>query len=195
MNRSVAILLAVTATATAVGAEPPGGKPQADGSTLYESKFGTVTAKPDGTVLLTLPKSKHAASMMLKNFRLDVVNSKPGGVMFMTDATDRGFVASAFYEKAEAGSAVECREFYFTYALKSPAPKKDVTRSETKNLAIGSYVTTELGGTKLDQYHRNVYAFADGYCLDLHISKVFFDPATEGEALDAVTSSVVMIEK
>jgi hypothetical protein len=195
MRRAAPVLLAILVGSVCALAEPQGGKTQADGSIRYDSKFGTVVVKPDGEMQLTQPNAKHWAAVRLPGFALDVVQSKKGGVMFTTDATAQGFVASAYFEKVAAKTAVECREFYFSHALESPLPKKDITRFEKDGLAVGAYVTTEFKGKKVDQYHRNIYALADSYCLDLHISKVYFDPVVDEKALDAWTSQVTLVAK
>ena len=195
MKRSAAIALSVLAVMANASAEPKDGKLMADGSTIYEIEFGSVTANPDGTVRLMLPNSRYMASMKLEGFRITEVNSRREGVMFMTDADPRGFIASGYFEKAKAKSAVECREFYFTHALKSPLPKKDVARTEKGKLAIGEYLIAGFMGKKFDQQNRNIYAYADSYCLDLHISKVPFDAAVDTPIIDAWTSTVSMMEK
>jgi hypothetical protein len=195
MKRSAAIALIVLAGMANASAEPKGGKLRADGSTIYEIEFGSVTANPDGTVRLMLPNSRYMASMKLQGFRISEVNSKPEGVMFMTDADARGFIASGYFEKAKAKSAIACREFYFTHALKSPLPKKDVARTEKGKLAIGEYLITGVMGKTVEQHNRNIYAYADSYCLDLHISKVLFDAAVDAPFIDAWASSVSMMEK
>jgi hypothetical protein len=195
MRKAAFVLLAIVIGSACASAEPQGGKTQADGSIRYDSEFAAFVMKPDGELRLTLVGANHWAVVKLPGLAVDALKSKSDGVMFETQVTAQGFVASAYFEKVAAKTAVECREFYFSRALESPLPKKDITRFEKDGLAIGAYVTTELNGKKFDQYHRNVYALADGYCLDLHISKLFFDPAVDGKTVDAWTSQVALIAK
>jgi hypothetical protein len=176
-------------------AEPRGGKEQADGSTRYDMEFGSVLARPDGTIQLTLPDSNHLASIGLPEFTLENADSKPGGVMFLTNPNAQGFIVSGYFEKVRADSTVACRELYFSYALKSPVPKSEVKRYEKDGKAIGTYVIAEMEGQKLNQRHQNTYAYADGYCLDLHVSKAFFDEKADGELMQQISKSVVITPK
>lgn len=177
---------------TAAAAEPSGGKPQADGSIAYESKFGSIVAKPDGTIELHVKGADHVALVNLRGLALRDVKFRRHGAMFATEANADGYVASAHYERSYVKSALECRDTYFERALKSPLKKENIVRSEQGDFAMGEYVTPEFRGKVINQLHRNIYVEADGYCFDLHLSKLFYDQARDKAQLDhwSVTAGV-----
>jgi hypothetical protein len=94
MNRTVLGFIAFAFSFASAGAEPSGGKLQADGTIRFYQEFGTVITEPDGTVLLKVDQAKHAAKIELPGFSIRDIKSKDGAVMFITDTTSQGYTAN-----------------------------------------------------------------------------------------------------
>jgi hypothetical protein len=195
MKRALAAFVILMLPVAAIAAELKGRK-LADGSTLHEMKDGVVLARVDGNVFLVLPNARHLAGIGLAGFELEEVNSKREGVMLRTAANADGFIVSAYFEKyTEATDADSCRKFYFTYAVNTPTKKDNVGTFEMGEIAGGSYMIKEAGGVKLNQQHWNLYRVAEGYCLDVHVSKMFYDPAKDDAVVKAMIGSIKVEEK
>lgn len=112
----------------------------------------------NNTVALTLPGLTWALEIEAPGFEVQEKELAPEGKAARFDAendqTDTRL--SAFLEKAPTrGSALECRQHYWSRARQSPFKKDQIKMSETNSMALVEYIVREHLGRKVNQKNFN----------------------------------------
>jgi len=131
------------------------------------------------TITLTLPSLSWALEIPGTGFRAERPRMAPSLESRSVLATNKqtSVTLSAFLEKApKPGTAIECRDYYWSRAKQSPILKEQIGMSETGGIAIVEYFVPEWMGMKVQQKNMNVYLAQDDYWIDIHISKPLFKP-------------------
>jgi hypothetical protein len=112
------------------------------------------------------------------------------GVMIEGTNEKSGLAVSIFLEKAaRAGDAVACRKHYWKKTRKSPMPKTNIVLSERGSMAVVEYLIPSFMDLPINQKNYNAYVSHDGVWIDVHLSKVAFEPADTAR-FEAVLKSV-----
>jgi hypothetical protein len=101
-------------------------------------------------------------------------------VMFRANDPDTGVVVSAFLERnPEFTSKEQCRAHYTAKLLKGPFVHSDVEQVTRGRMAIWRAMMQELRGVRLSQQNVHAHLFRDGVCVEVHLSKVQYEPNDE----------------
>lgn len=194
MNRLYAVLVLLAMCGQAA-AQAAGGVKQADGSTVYTLRFGTIVEKPSGRLAMTLNGARDWLAIGAAGFKIDEMNSKDGGIMLVTAVNPDGVMMSAYFERVDqVTSASDCREFYFAYLLANPPKEENIRRDSDGERSLVAYTLVQtVADLKLTQQHRNVYLFGGGHCADVHLSKVGYEPAKDDAVFERITRSILLV--
>jgi hypothetical protein len=110
--------------------------------------------------------------------------------MFRARDYETGVVVSAFLERnPELGSHAQCREHYWAKAQRSPIERSDVTRRSSASMEIVRWMQQESEGRPVRWQNVHAYLFKDSVCVEVHLSKVLYEPDDE-RLFDAVLRTV-----
>jgi hypothetical protein len=143
--------------------------------------------------ILAVPGRPWRIELDLPGYALEQVefSTRRTMVRLFANHPETGVITSAFLEPdANGWTAVQYREWSCGRAIEFC--KTNVTRSERGNLALIDYdVLPPPGesGTEWTQRVRHVYLIHDGYWVDVHISKLAFEPA-DAALFDAISDSI-----
>ena len=141
---------------------------------------------------LSLEGATWSLQIDLPRFKIDERATRPdgSGTMIRGGSRKTDVIVSVFLERAsDLHSTEECKEHYWSKASKSPLPKSDIEHKSTDSMALVHWVVREYQGIPLMQKNINAYMYRDGVCIDIHLSKVQYEP--EDDALfSAVLDSV-----
>jgi hypothetical protein len=144
-----------------------------------------------GTVSLVLAGKPWALLVDIPGLAVDKGGGLPdGSAMIQGHNGETGITASIFLQPAPGpGGPAECRAAYFEKALLSPLEKTGVVRSERGAMAIGEYLVPRAEGREVHQKHVNAYLVRDGVWIDVHLSKVAYQPSDQ-ELFERALSSI-----
>jgi tetratricopeptide (TPR) repeat protein len=145
---------------------------------------------------LSIPAADWNLTIDLKDFEVEKNNFDSDGNSRNILATIKGvgFTASVFIEKADHdGDYLECRNFYWGQASKSPLAKDNLTLYEKNEIAFVEHDTKEYDGKRVDYHSVNAYMSHGGYWIDIHVSKIAYK-AADKEIFDKIFNSI-KIEK
>ena len=136
-------------------------------------------ARDDSTISLSLPDLQWALELNLPGFDIKQkeVASRGNAARFHAENQKTGVIVSAFLEKAPRnGTSIDCRDFYWARAQKSPFKKDEIKQYEMKNMALIEYIVREYQGMRFNQKNINAYLAEDNYWIDIHLSKGNYQP-------------------
>jgi len=89
-------------------------------------------------------------------------------------------IVSAFLERnPELGSKEQCRDFYWAKLQKSPNKYSDVTMPGRGAMALVRGMVAEAQGRPVRWQNVHAHLFRDGVCMEIHLSKVLYEPDDE----------------
>jgi hypothetical protein len=143
-----------------------------------------VTAGPPATLAarVTLPGKAWSLVLDLPGFKRESEETRPdgSGAMMMASNEGTGLIVSAFIEREKKRTTTEeCRKLY--WGKGSGLVRRDVREEARGDLVAVHWMVPEAGGVALRQKNINAYAYRDGTCIDIHISKAGY--AAEDESL------------
>ena len=143
-------------------------------------------ASPDGTWAVLVPGQWQVAAN-------DVRGGKQRQLM-ATDPGQNGWTLSVFVEPAAkpAGTAKVAREFYVARMQRNPLGMKNLKRTEAGGNGKDAVAIVEYdqGMAGVTEHAANAYFSRGGSWVDVHVSKVDFDPAKDRAALDAILNGL-----
>jgi len=150
-----------------------------------------VAAADDSRVTLTHPRSSWSLILDLPGFKIGPPKIFHDGtqVWFEADHRPTGLMLTAFVEETKHGRDAEsCRKYYLKKVSRPEIKRSNSTRGD---LALSEYLVEAHEGERIDHKHLNAYLGRDGFCADLHISKMHFAPDDRG-LFDAVLDTVTI---
>jgi len=145
-----------------------------------------------GTQALSLAGKTWSLLVDLPGFKRDDEGTRPDGSGTMIQASNKktNLVASVFLEsRSDLGSTEECKADYWAKASESPLPQSEVQHVTVGSMAAVHWLVREYRGLPLMQKNVNAYLYRDGVCIDVHLSKVQYEPKDEA-LFTAVLASV-----
>lgn len=98
-------------------------------------------------------------------------------------------IVSVFLEsRPDLDSTEACKADYWGKASKSPIPKSEVQHVTVGSMAAVHWLVREYQGMPVMQKNINAYLFRDGVCIDVHLSKVQYEPKDEALFTTVLTS-------
>lgn len=148
----------------------------------------------DGALAMRLPGNPWQLRAQLPGFAIETRKARAdgGGVSIFAVDEENGFNVSVFLERQPGlGSAVACRELYWSRLLRSPVPVELLGRREVGAKALVSGSVAFDGHSQLNT---SAYLWADDLCVDIHLSKV--DPRPEDyEVFGGIFSSAQLVRR
>ena len=143
---------------------------------------GAQSVPPGGTWRLQLPDKPWALVIDLPGFVLDEQWPGRNGTRRMVRAHDpeTHVIVSAFLERnPELGSKEQCRDLYWAKLQKSPNKYSDVTMPGRGAMALVRGMVAEAQGRPVRWQNVHAHLFRDGVCMEIHLSKVLYEPDDE----------------
>lgn len=140
-----------------------------------------------------IPSEDWSLEIDLEGFKIEKEGLSPDESVFQLAASSpkEKISLSLFIEKANSkGDKIECRDFYWNKAKKSPLAKENIKQYETDNSAVIEHDTKEFNGQTVDFHSMNAYLTQNGYWIDVHISKIGYtkkDQKTFEKLLESIT--------
>jgi hypothetical protein len=148
-------------------------------------------------IKVALPDKAWALVLDLPGFRVEEQGVRPDqtGAMMQAKNDQTGLMASAFVEREKTiDSLEECKKKYWGKSSGGPLRKTEVHEVTQGEMIAVHYMIPEFQGIAARQKNVNAYLYREGTCIDVHLSKVRYEP--EDEALfDAVLGSVRFADK
>lgn len=148
-----------------------------------------------GTHSLSLPGKNWSLLLDLPGFRLEKEATRPDGSGIMLSASNpqTGVLVSVFLERRpDLGSTDACKIEYWgkwREVAESELQMSDVRHTTSGRMATVHSMVREFEGVPVMNKNVNGYLYHDGVCVDLHVSKVGYQPKDEA-LFDAVLASV-----
>jgi hypothetical protein len=155
---------------------------------------GTFSRGPDKSVYkVSIPGKSWSVKIMLpSDFTIEGPDVSPDGDRVKLAGSDEAtrLQFSLFLEKAATeGDARAAREFYWNRLQASPLKMEEVQLSEKDGAALLSYIVKRAGNRNIDWKSMHLFLSHDGYWLDVHLSKILFQPADQAyfdQILDSI---------
>lgn len=108
---------------------------------------------------------------------------------------ENGFTLSLFIEPSGASnSAKECRAFYVARLRQAPYERQNEKLYESGEMALYHQDVKTFEGTEINQKSYNAYLYKDQLCIDVHISKIKFEPNDEA-TLQGTLKTIKIVPK
>ncbi len=167
---------------------------------LFIALIGLSTADPGfakfrekrGNYRITLEGKSWSLLFKIPGFHIDVENSRSdgSGAGMRAIHDDTGVLVSVFLELSpEFHSAEECRDHYWARTVKGTVRRTNIEFRRTETMAVVESMVKDFQGTPVMQKNINAYLFRDGVCIDVQVSKVFYEPDEEA-LLTAILDTV-----
>ena len=115
----------------------------------------------------------------LSGFTVKEVTTMPDGRRYLlAENSETHVIVSVFLEEVERQGA-SCRDSLKEKAKNPPFPVRDVKLSQVGQLDVLEYMIPEIEGTPINRKNLFACEFHDGAYVDLHVSKIKFEPADE----------------
>lgn len=157
---------------------------------------GAQPVPPGGVWRLQLPDKPWALTIDLPGFVLDEQWPGRNGTrrMIRVHDTETQVIVSAFLERnPELASKEACRDRYWAKLQRSPFPYSDVTMPARGSMALVRATIAEVQGRPVRQQNVHAHLFRDGVCMEIHLSKVRYEPEDE-RLFEAVLRTVRFVE-
>jgi hypothetical protein len=115
------------------------------------------------------------------------------GYVLMASASS-GLTVSIHVSPAERTDPAELRELAHTRQAASGVERTDVVRSEGDGFATIAYTTPKFRDVEINQRNVQVHYFKEGFWIDVHMSKVQFEPADQ-KLFDTFIGSLAFAKK
>jgi hypothetical protein len=100
--------------------------------------------------------------------------------MFRAHHPGTHVIVSAFLERnPELSSKEQCRELYWAKLQRSPFTYSDVALSARGDMAFVRAMVREMEGLPVRQQNVHAHLFREGTCIEVHLSKVEYQPADD----------------
>ena len=145
---------------------------------------------------MTYPGKRWSLVLDLPGFEFQERATRPDmtGVRVFGSNDSTGVIISVFLERADhEGDARVCRDFYRKKGRGKGLPQKDLRISERGEMALVEYTFGRVKGLDLNQRNVNAYLSHDGVWIDIHLSKVKFEPSDQ-RLFDVLLDSVRIVE-
>jgi hypothetical protein len=149
---------------------------------LALSAAGAQPIPPGGIWRLQLPDKAWALVIDLPGFVLDEQWPGRNGTrrMIRVHDPDTRVIVSAFLERnPELASKEQCRDLYWAKLQKSAFPYSDVTMPARGSMALVRAMIAEVQGRPVREQNVHAHLFRDGVCMEIHLSKVRYEPDDE----------------
>jgi len=133
-------------------------------------------------IKLSLPKKNWALGFDFEGFKIIETEILPegNGRYLSAENKENGFFLSVFLEIfPNLKSSIQCRENYWSRLKDSSSKKENIEFSEENQKAMLEYFIMEEMEIQINQKHKNVYLNEEDVCVDIHLSKVKFQPKDE----------------
>jgi hypothetical protein len=135
-----------------------------------------------GVRRLSIPGRSWALEISLPGFVVEREQLRGDGLarMIMAGNGEKGYVVSVFLEPIPHGESVtQLRDLGAGIKDTSPFKLSDFKTSEYGKVPTLEYVIKEAQGRPVNQKNFNAYFVNDGYWVDVHLSKVLYEPGDE----------------
>lgn len=143
------------------------GRPQAPSTEPYE---------------IGLPGAGWSLLLDLPGFSIQMEEARPDGSGRMMQAMNQatGVTVAVFVER-ESGlsSAKECRDFNWKETQKFPVKMSKIRLWEKGHFSFAEYTIKTFQGVQIEQKNLRASLFREGICIEVHLSKVHFNPSHE----------------
>ena len=149
---------------------------------LAVREAGAQPVPPGGIWRLQLPDKPWALVIDLPGFVLDEQWPGRNGTRRMVRAhdPDTHVIVSAFLERnPDLASKEQCRDLYWAKLQKSPFTYSDVTMPTRGSMALVRATVAESQGRPIRQQNVHAHLFRAGVCMEIHLSKVLYEPDDE----------------
>jgi hypothetical protein len=136
----------------------------------------------DETIAFTVSGIPWAMRIKAPGFALDQrgVESGGQGAYFMASNRATGVILSAWMEnRGKSGTAKEARDYFWEGTKKAPFKMDDIKMSESGQMPTVEYLIREYREMVVNQKNLWAYFIRDQYWVNLHLSKVNFQPGEE----------------
>ncbi len=130
-------------------------------------------------IKLWLPGKNWALEINTPGFEIESKDMAPSGdsIWVFASNKDTGLLLSASLLKEPArGDSTACREYYWNKVKQTPGKKVNIKMFEIGEMAIVEHLVPEFGGIPLNQKHLNAYSAREDICINIHLSKIHFEP-------------------
>lgn len=161
-------------------------------ATISDRNAGTENKWILGTHSLAIPGKNWSLLVDLAGFKLEKEVTLPDASATMVYASNGSthLVVSVYLEsRPDLDSTDACKAYYWGKASQSPIPKSEVRHGTFGSMATVHFLIREFKGVSVMQKNVNGYLYHDGVCVDVHVSKVHYQPKDEA-LFDAVLESV-----
>jgi tetratricopeptide (TPR) repeat protein len=138
---------------------------------------------PQGLFKLALPGRNWALELDIRGFQIRGHEVRPDGEgrKILAENPNTGVIMSIFIEKApKKGDTKECRDYWWNQTKKSsPLKAEDIKMSERNQLALVEYMVKKYQSQQVNQKNYHAYLAKDDVWVDMHLSKVNFQPSEE----------------
>ena len=149
---------------------------------LAASLVAAPAAGRSATHVLQFPEHAWQLQIDLPGFVLAERRAGPKEphVMFRASHPETRVVVSAFLERnPELSSKEQCRAHYTAKLLKGPFEHADVEQVGRGRMAIWRAMVPEFRGLPVRQQNVHAHLFRDGVCVEVHLSRVGYEPDDE----------------
>ena len=127
---------------------------------------------------LSLPDKSWGVALDLPGFTVKTVETMGDGRRYMVaENSETHVVVSLTLEEVSRSTGGSCRDSLEKRAKKPPFKVRDVKFSQAGQADLMEYMVPEVQGRPINQKSLFACEFHDGAYLDLHVSKVNFEPA------------------
>jgi hypothetical protein len=134
----------------------------------------------DKRIAFTVPAAPWSLTLPANEFRVRQKEVKPdgrSGYFYITDEKQHLNVSFFIEPVGECKDSKSCRDMVWKAGNPSWENPKNVALSEIENVSVFEFLVPSFRGQPIQQ--QNMYAefVVDGFWVDLHISKVLYQPA------------------
>jgi len=132
-----------------------------------------------------------------EDFQIAETRQSPDGRVnyFLFTSVKNGFSASIYIEPADkCTDSKSCRDFVRTSTLPNVPDAENVSSSEIGEVSVFEYFVRGFRGQPVRAHNMNAEFVRDGFWVDLHISKVRYEPQ-DRKSFEALVRSVKFEKK
>jgi tetratricopeptide (TPR) repeat protein len=139
---------------------------------------------------ISVPTNDWALNIELTGFKVEKNNFSPEARVVLVSKEAKNLTVSVYIEKApKEGDQLECRNYYWGKAQKSPLVKDNINLYEKGDIAFVEHDVKEYEGKVINFHNLNAYLSYKGYWIDVHISEVNYK-AEDKKLFDLIVTSL-----